>query len=267
MKIRALLVDDEERAIARLRQLCSAHPEVKIVGEAASGGEALEKIRALAPTLLFLDVHLGAMSGLDVLAALDDEELPFVIFVTAFESYAAAAFEREAVDYLLKPCSPERFAQALARAVQRIDRGARPVREELVAAWRELVAAVPPAALAARRDGLFVEDGGRYVFVELSTIDYVEAARNYVVIHVGKKSYLHRAAISALEQTLDTTRFARVHKSVIVNLTRVESIESDFNGTYVFRLACGASCRSGQSYRSRIVALLKPPPPRPAPAR
>ena len=114
---------------------------------------------------------------------------------------------------------------------------------------------------------MFVEDGGRYVFVELATIDFVEAARNYVVIHVGKKSYLHRTAISALEQTLDPTRFARVHKSMIVNLRRVESIESDFNGTYVFRLACGASCRSGQSYRARIAALLKPSPPRAPPER
>ena len=266
MKIRALLVDDEEHSIERLRQLCAEHADVKVVGEALSGAEAIEKIRALAPTLLLLDVHLGAMSGLDVLAALESEELPFVIFMTAYESYAAAAFERDAVDYLLKPCNPERFARALSKLRARMERGGPSTREELVAAWRELMGGPPPAP-AGRRDGLFVEESGRWVFVDFESIDYIEAARNYVVLHVGKRSFCHRAAISSLEHWLDPARYARVHKSVIVNLNRVESIESDFNGAYVIRLVGGASCRSGQSYRGRIQQLLRPSlsrPPAPA---
>lgn len=261
MKIRTLLVDDEQHSIARLRQLCAAHPELRIVGEAQSGPEAIEKLRTLAPALLFLDVHLGAMSGLDVLAALEPEELPSVIFMTAYETYAAAAFERDAVDYLLKPCTPERFARALGKLRARVERGGTATREELVAAWRQLMGTAPPQGAAAL-DGLFVEESGRWVFVDFGSIDYIEAARNYVVIHVGKRSLCHRATISSLEQTLDPTRYARIHKSVIINLSRVESIENDFNGAYVVRLAGGASCRSGQSYRSRIQELLRPSPSR-----
>ncbi len=257
MKTRTLLIDDEEHSINRLRQLCAAHADIKIVGEAQSGAEAIELLRTLAPDLVFLDVHLGAMSGLDVLAALEPEELPAVIFMTAYETYAAAAFERDAVDYLLKPCTPERFARALGKLRLALERGGTTTREELVAAWRQLMGSTPPPS-AGRLDGLFVEDAGRWIFVDFHSIDYVEAARNYVVIHVGKRSLCHRAAISALEQTLDPTRFARIHKSVIINLCRVESIENDFNGAYVVRLAGGAICRSGQSYRSRIQELLRP---------
>jgi two-component system, LytTR family, response regulator len=257
MRIRTLLVDDEEHSIARLRQLCAAHADIRIVGEAQSGAEAIEKLRRLAPSLVFLDVHLGALSGLDVLAALEADELPSVIFMTAYETYAAAAFERDAVDYLLKPCTPERFARALAKLRVRTERGGTTTRADLVAAWSQLLGSTPPPT-AGRLDGLFVEDAGRWVFVDFNSIDYIEAARNYVVIHVGKRSFLHRAAISSLEQWLDSTRYARIHKSVIVNLSRVESIESDFNGAYVIRLAGGASCRSGQSYRCRIQELLRP---------
>lgn len=262
MKIRTLLVDDEEHSIARLRQLCAAHAEIRIVGEAQSGADALERLRTLVPALVFLDVQLGAMSGLDVLAALDPEDQPAVIFMTAYETYAAAAFERDAVDYLLKPCTPERFARSLGKLRGRIERSGGSTREELVAAWRQLMGSAPPPA-ADRLDGLFVEEAGRWVFVDFHSIDYIEAARNYVVMHVGKRSFCHRAPISSIEQSLDPTHYARIHKSVIINLSRVESIESDFNGAYVIRLVGGASCRSGQSYRSRIQELLRPSLARP----
>lgn len=262
MKIRTLLVDDEQHSITRLRQLCADHADLKIVGEAQNGADAIGMLHTLAPDLLFLDVHLGAMSGLDVLAALESGELPSVIFMTAYENYAAEAFERDAVDYLLKPCTPERFARALGKLRLKMERGGTLSREELLAAWRQLMGGPPPLP-AGRLDGLFVEDAGRWVFVDFHSIDFVEAARNYVVIHVGKRSLLHRAAISSFEQTLDPARFARIHKSVIINLSRVESIESDFNGAYVVRLAGGASCRSGQSYRARIQEILRPALARP----
>jgi two-component system LytT family response regulator len=285
VKLRVVLVDDEDAALARLRQLCSEHADVRIVGEARTGTEAIATIGRLAPDLVLLDVQLGAMTGLDVLQALPRDDLPQVVFVTAYEHYAAPAFEHEAVDYLLKPCSPERFARALERVRLRIAGGfAAPLREELLAAWRALLAqgalgvaapgsaptvgsapagapgsAAPHAATApAAPNGLFVEDGGKFVFLDVAQIDYVEAARNYVVIHAGKASYCHRSAISALEQQLDPAQFARIHKSVIVNLQRIASVESDFNGAYVIRLTTGATCRSGPSYRARIQGWLRP---------
>jgi two-component system LytT family response regulator len=262
MKIRTLLIDDEEHSINRLKQLCAAHADIRIVGEAQNGVDAIALLRSAAPELVFLDVHLGAMSGLDVLAALEPDELPAVIFMTAYETYAAAAFERDAVDYLLKPCTPERFARALDKLRATRERGGSATREQLVAAWRQLMGSAPPPP-AGRLDGLFVEEAGRWVFVDFHSIDYIEAARNYVVMHVGRRALCHRATISSLEQSLDPTRFARIHKSVIVNLSRVESIENDFNGAYVVRLAGGASCRSGQSYRARIQELLRPTVARP----
>ncbi|MBS0393661.1 MAG: response regulator transcription factor [Proteobacteria bacterium] len=256
MKMRAVLVDDEEPALARLRQLCTEHPDVRVVGEAASGPTAIDQVRRLAPDLLLLDVHLGAMNGLDVLKALEGEELPQVVFMTAYEEYAASAFERDAVDYLLKPCTPERFARALEKVRDRRSLPGAATRAEVLAACRALLA---NPATGARRDGLFLEDAGRWVFVDLDSIDYIEAARNYVVIHAAGRSYCHRATISSLEHGLDPLRFARIHKSVIVNLNRVESIESDFNGVYVMRIIGGASCRTGQSYRGRIQELLRAP--------
>jgi two-component system LytT family response regulator len=254
MKIRTLLVEDEVHAVERLRQLCASDPGIVVVGEAASGPEAIEKIQLLAPKLVLLDADLGAMTGLDVLAAIDPEDMPFVVFMTAYDRYAASAFERDAIDYLLKPCTPERFGRAMSKLRSRIERGAQPPRLDLSG-----------SGPAPRRDGLFLEDNSRYVFVDFATIDFIEAARNYVVIHVGSKSYCHRAAISALEQALDPGRFARIHKSIIVNLDRVESIEPDFGGVYQLRLMGGGGCRSGQSYRSRIHDLLKASPLR-APA-
>jgi two-component system, LytTR family, response regulator len=183
MKIRTLLVDDEEWAVSRLRQLCAEHPDITVIGEAQTGPEALEKLQTLAPRLLFLDINLGAMSGLDVLSALDPDDMPFVIFVTASDSYAATAFDLAAVDYLLEPCTPTRFAQAVGKIRQCVGLGlAAPGGEQLLAGWRKYPGT---GGAAERRDGLFVEDGGRFVFLDTASIDFVEAARNYVVIHAA----------------------------------------------------------------------------------
>lgn len=263
MKIRTLLVDDEDRAVSRLRQLCADHPDIAVIGEARTGPEALEKLQTFAPKLLFLDINLGAMSGLDVLSCLDPDDRPFVIFVTASDTHAATAFDLAAVDYLLKPCTPERFAQAVGKIRQCVALGlAAPGAEQLLAGWRKTPATAGTADAAERRDGLFVEDGGRFVFLDTGSIDFVEAARNYVVIHAGKTTYCHRTSMSALEDVLNPAHFVRVHKSIIVNITRVESVQSDFKGAFVFRLASGAQCHSGPSYSPRIRNLLRPPPAR-----
>ena len=257
MKIRTLLVDDEDRAVSRLRQLCAEHPDIAVIGEARTGPEALEKLQTLAPKLLFLDINLGAMSGLDVLSALDPDDLPFVIFVTASDSYAATAFDLAAVDYLLKPCTPKRFAQAVGRIRQCVGLGlAATAGEQLLSGWRKYSGTV---STAEQRDGLFVQDGDRFVFLDTASIDFVEAARNYVVIHAGKTTYCHRTSLSDLENALHPAHFVRVHKSIIVNITRVESVQSDFKGGFIFRLASGAQCHSGPSFSPRIRNLLRPP--------
>jgi two-component system LytT family response regulator len=258
MKLRAVVVDDEPLAIERLRQLSATVDDLRIVGTAGSAAEAVNVLRQAAPDVVFLDVELGDGTGFDVLAATQRADLPFVVFVTAYDAYAAEAFGGDAVDYLLKPCSPERFGAAIARLRQRMRAAEMPAtHEQLLAACRALLRAggTPDRST---RDGLFVEQDGRYVFVPAAAIDYVEAARNYVVIHAAGVTYCHRASISTLEQYLDAAQFVRIHKSVIVNLARVRTIDSDFHGTYVFRLAGGTSCRSGPSYRARVLELLRP---------
>jgi two-component system LytT family response regulator len=257
MMLRAVLVDDEPLAIERLRQLCATAHDVEVVGTAGSVAEAVASLRRCAPDVVFLDVELGDGTGFDVLAAHSTAAMPYVVFVTAYDAYAADAFDRDAVDYLLKPCSPERFAATLSRLRQRIRAAEAPAdSEQLLAAARALLKSgdVPRTG----HDGLFLEQDGRFVYVQAGTIDYIEAARNYVVIHVGSVTYCHRAPISMLEQYLDPQQFIRIHKSVIVNLARVRTIDTDFHGTYVFRLAGGASCRSGPSYRARVLDLLRP---------
>jgi DNA-binding LytR/AlgR family response regulator len=257
VKLRAVLVDDEPLAIERLRQLGATVDDLRVVGTAGCVAEAIELMRCVAPDVVFLDVELGDGTGFDVLAATERSDLPYVVFVTAYDAYAANAFDGGAVDYLLKPCSPERFGAAVERLRQRLRAAETPAtHEQLLAACRALLqgggTARPPS------DGLFVEQDGRYVFVPAASIDYVEAARNYVVIHAAGVTHCHRASISTLEQYLDPAHFVRIHKSVIVNLARVRTIDSDFHGTYVFRLAGGAACRSGPSYRARVLDLLRP---------
>lgn len=257
MKLRAVLVDDEPMAVERLRQLTATVDDLRVVGTAGSAAEAVELLRQAAPDVVFLDVELGDGTGFDVLAATARADLPFVVFVTAYDAYAADAFDDDAVDYLLKPCSPERFGAAVARLRQRMRVAeAPPTHEQLIAACRALLG--DRAESRAVGHGLYVEQDGRYVFVPTASIDYVEAARNYVVIHAAGVTYCHRASISTLEHHLDRTQFLRIHKSVIVNLARVRTIDSDFHGTYVFRLAGGAACRSGPSYRARVLELLRP---------
>jgi len=191
-----------------------------VIGEARTGLEALEKLQTLAPKLLFLDINL-------------------------------------AVDYLLEPCTPKRFAQAVGRIRQCVGLGlAAPGGEQLLSGWRKYSGT---GGTAERRDGLFVEDGDRFVFLDTACIDFVEAARNYVVIHAGKTTYCHRTSLSALENALNSAHFVRVHKSIVVNITRVESVQSDFKGGFIFRLAVVHSATSGPSYSPRIRNLLRPP--------
>jgi two-component system LytT family response regulator len=218
--IRILLVDDERIGRSRLRRMLERDPEIEVVAECADGTAAIEAVREYHPDLCFLDINMPGMDGFDVLDNLRPENQPAVIFVTAYDEHAVRAFEAAALDYLLKPVSPERLKKTLDRARAR------------------LAAATPPASessasgLGAARGGgsasgtarFVVRSGGRVSFVSVEEIDWIEAAGNYAIFHVGNKNHMVRETMSGLETRLPADRFMRVSRSTIVNLRRVKEL-------------------------------------------
>src|SRR5581483_8590582 len=226
MKIRTLIVDDEQLARERLRQLLQSEPEIQIVGECADGTQAVAAIHQESPEIIFLDVQMPELDGFGVLQALDLEPPPVVIFVTAHDKFALRAFEVHAVDYLLKPFDRERFKKALARALDRVKH-----RESAASQGQAaILAELKPAAKPVER--LAVKTGGRVIFVKVADIDYIEAAHNYVELHVEKQSHLLRETLNAIEARLPADKFVRISRSVIVNIERVKELQPLFYGEY-----------------------------------
>jgi two-component system LytT family response regulator len=236
--MRVLIIDDEPLACERIRTLLAAEPDIEIAGECHDGLSAVEAIRRLAPDLIFLDVQMPEMDGFAVLQALD--RMPAVIFVTAFDQFAIQAFEVHALDYLLKPFDRERFQKALKRAR----------RENLDAGLRGLLEELRGRKEYAGR--LVVRAGGRVLFLRMDEIDYIEAAGNYVRLHAGGDEYLYRETMSRLEAMLDPAKFARIHRSTIVNVDRVKELHPLFRGDYAVVLHDGRRLTLAKSYRERL---------------
>jgi two-component system, LytTR family, response regulator len=240
---RVLIVDDERLARLGVRQLLEEH-EVEVVGECDGGEAAIAAIRQLAPDLVFLDVQMPEVDGFDVLERVGPEQMPAVVFVTAYDDYAVRAFEVHALDYLLKPFSAERFRSALGHA------------RDFVAKRR---ANGLPAREAGRRNRLMIKSSGRIHFLRMADIDWCEAAGNYVRVHVGPQCYLVRDTMSHLESELDPQQFIRIHRSTIVNVDRVQEMQSSFNGEYVVLLRGGTRLTLSRGYRDAIHARLGKP--------
>jgi two-component system, LytTR family, response regulator len=248
-RIRVLIVDDEPPARAKLSRFLAADPEVEVVGEAASGTEALEAVEELAPALVFLDVQMPGLDGFGVLAALGRESLPAVVFVTAFDEYALRAFEVHAVDYLLKPFDADRFRTALDRAKQRLRRSGP---TELDRRLRDLLAEVRPRPAPVQR--LMVPVGEKQVLIDVGSIHWIEAEQNYVRLHVGSTSHLLRGTLAGLEERLDPARFIRIHRSRIVNADRVREIHLWSHGDRLVVLNDGTELLMSRRYRDRWTA-------------
>ncbi len=249
--IRALVVDDEPLARERVRTLLEAEPDVEVVGECADGDEAVESIRSLAPDLVFLDVQMPGIDGLEVIRRIGAERMPAVVFATAYDEFALQAFEANALDYLLKPYETERFQDALERARRRLaaERGPR-LDPRLLAL---LDGIERPAEF---RERFVVRIGNRFQLVKTGEIDWVEAEDNYVRLHVGKASHLLRETMAEMERQLDPRRFVRIHRSAIVNVDRIQTIESWGAGEFLFVLADGTKLTSTRRYRDRLRDVL-----------
>ncbi len=252
MTLRTLIVDDEPLARERVRMMLAAHPDVTIVGECGDGRQAIEAIRDLRPDVVFLDVQMPGLDGFEVLRALDEEPLPYVIFVTAYDRYAIQAFDVHALDYVLKPFSPDRFAQALERA-----RGARGRTGERLtdhARLRELVASI--TAEQREKQRIVVKSSGRVFFVKVDDIDWIEAEGNYVRLHVGSQSHLLRETMKGMEAVLDQSQFIRIHRSTIVNADRIRELQPLFHGEYAVLLQDGTRLVASRGPDNRLRRLL-----------
>jgi two-component system LytT family response regulator len=235
MKIRALIVDDEMLARARVRQMLADEPEVEVAGECANGAEAIAFIQEHRPDLVFLDVQMPEVSGFDVLRALPTDLWPVaVIFVTAHDQHALEAFEVHALDYLLKPFKQTRFRQTLLRARQHIMRqetqGLNPHFQEWLAS-REQNPAYP--------NRLTVKSGEQTTFIEVNDLDYIEAAANYAILHTGATTHILRETLTNLETKLSPKLFLRVNRSAIVNLACVRAVQPATRGEHVVVLKNG----------------------------
>jgi two-component system LytT family response regulator len=247
MKIRALIVDDEPLAREWVRSAVAEDPELEVLGECGDGFEAAEAIRRLKPDLVFLDVQMPGLDGFGVLEALSPEEIPAVVFVTAFDQYAVRAFEAQAVDYLMKPFSKERVEEAVRR-VRELVKG------RSIEDFRESIGRIVEKI---RRDRSFPEwvllkADGKNVFVKVRDIDWIESSRNNVRIHVGPTIYLLHETTSAIASRLDPKKFLRIHRSAIVNIERIKELHPWFNGDYAVVLRDGTQLTLSSSYRDRL---------------
>ena len=225
-------------------------PEVEIIGECANGLEAVAAIRKLAPDLVFLDVQMPEMDGFEVIEAVGVERMPRVIFVTAYDQYTLRAFEVHALDYLLKPFDRERFLKALNHARSSLERGE--FNRQLVRLLDDRLAARKPL------ERLVIKSGGRIYFLNVDEVDWIEAADNYVELHVGRESHLLRETVSGLAARLDPGQFMRIRHSTIVNLERVKELRPLFRGEYLIVLRDGTELNSSRRYRKNLDAILAP---------
>ncbi len=244
--MKVILVDDEPPGRLALRQQLAALPDAEIVAECANGASAVEAILRHAPDVLFLDVQLGGVSGLDVLERVGADAVPAVVFVTAYDRYAVRAFEAHAVDYLLKPIDPDRFREAWQRATVR-------VQQERDGPDRRVAALVDGDATQPL-ERFVVRGGGRLVFVPVESVDWIEAAGNYVRLHQGRKEHLLRRALTGLARRLGD-RFVRIRRTALVNAHAITALEPYGKGSYVVHLRDGTRLVSSR-YAGRALREL-----------
>jgi two-component system LytT family response regulator len=271
MPIRVLLADDEPLARRRLLRFLRSEPDADVVAECASGAEAARLLREGEPVdLALLDVQMPDLDGFGVIAEVGAERMPPVIFVTAYDAYALRAFEVHALDYLLKPVTADRFREAFTRAREHLDRASTAsMGRRLKALLANVLASEQgpngsgsgePMAMPPERqryaDRLTIKDSGRVFFVRVTDVDWFEAHGNYVRVHVGTTTHLIREALSVVEASLSPDRFARIHRSTVVNIDRIRELQPWFAGDYIVLLKDGTQLKLSRTYRDQLQVRL-----------
>lgn len=246
--LRLLIVDDEPLIRRGIRKDLSETPSVEVIGECECVADAVDAIQSNRPDLVLLDVQLPDGTGFDVVRQVGPERMPAVVFVTAYDKYAIQAFEVHALDYLLKPFDESRLRASIERARERLS---------------------APSALVRQLEGLIdahetqwvqrlvVRSGERFDFVPVDSIDWIESANNYTVLHCRSKDYVFNESLSTLEQRLDPSRFCRVHRCHIVNTTRIVAANSLAGGVYELELRGGQRVKTGRQHSDQIRRILK----------
>lgn len=267
--IRTIVVDDEELARRGIEIRLREHSDVEIVSHCANGREALAAIAGQQPDLMFLDIQMPGLSGFDVLARVPHESMPIVIFVTAFDRYALDAFEAHALDYLLKPINDDRFRQSLQRVREHWEqRHAIAQREKLMNLLAQtrgsgsldeqtLRQQIEDARERRYAEILPIRDDSDTVRLDVTTIDWIDAAGDYMCVHAAGRTYVLRETMKSLAEILDPKVFQRVHRSTIVNVKRVRRLRPHTNGEYFLTLEDGQEIKLSRSYRDRVDQLLQ----------
>jgi two-component system LytT family response regulator len=246
-----MIVDDEPSARRTLRECCARETDLRLVGEYSESAGALEAIRERPPHLLFLDIQIDALSGIEIARALDPVNLPLIVFVTAYDSYALQAFEVSAVDYLLKPFDEERFSRTLARVRSRREA------ETAVNRHQALSQVLSHIERGARGSGdgaprILVESGSRMHMLDIAQVEVAEADRNYVKLVVGREVYLTRSTLQQAEKALQSQSALRISRSCIVNMTQVREVSRTPRGDFILVMAGGTTVTSSEGYRDAV---------------
>ncbi|BFM19147.1 LytR/AlgR family response regulator transcription factor [Gilvimarinus japonicus] len=266
--LKTIIVDDEPLALGVLHACLSEFPEIEVVAECRNGREAIEATLTLQPDLMFLDIHMPGKNGFEVIKALQNDVMPMVVFVTTYQQYALDAFDLHAVDYIPKPLDEERLARAVGRALERFQssHSKGDAKQPLIGAIDDLlqrlsqnadsapVANNEPSLAEAK---LVVRDAGSARMIPQHTIDWVDAAGDYMCIHAEGETHIMRSTVKELASLLDERLFQRIHRSTIVNVDRIASVQSLSKGDYLVLLECGEQLKVSRSYNEPIKQLLK----------
>jgi two-component system LytT family response regulator len=253
--IRTVIADDEPLARTKLRLLLGSELGVQVVAECQNGQETIGAVRAHKPDLLLIDVRMPDVDGFEVLARLAEDEMPVVVFTTAYDQFAVRAFEAHAMDYLLKPFERERLHQAIERARNELLKSHN---RDLTSRILDLLANKPEVKPESKPtdDRMVIRAGGKVVFLDLAEVDWIEAAANYVKLNVGKESYLVREGIGRVSERLDPDRFVRIHRSVIVNVRKIKELQPCDSGEYIAVLRNGKELSCSRGYRAELQRLI-----------
>ncbi|MGH9947972.1 MAG: LytR/AlgR family response regulator transcription factor, partial [Pyrinomonadaceae bacterium] len=246
------IVDDEPLARERVKRFLRDEGDIEVIGECGNGTDAIKKIRADRPDLVFLDIQMPEKNGFDVIKALNGSSLPTVVFITAYDQYALRAFDVHALDYLLKPFNRERFQRAVSRIREQIESRRRGDLDERLVSLIENIGAEKKYL-----DRLIVKSVGRVFFIKTEEIDWIEAAGNYLKLHVGRDSHMIRETMNGVESKLDPTKFVRIHRSTVVNIDKIKELHPMFSGDYSAILRDGTELALSRNYREHFLELFE----------
>jgi two-component system, LytTR family, response regulator len=247
-----IIVDDEQAGRRTLREFCEAEGDLRVLGEYGDGVTALAAIRSQQPQLLFLDIQMDPLNGIELARSLEPSHLPSLVFVTAYDTYAVEAFEVSAVDYLLKPFDQERFRRTLERVRPRHAKSGADERQALLAGLLAQLERSSARSPGEERPRLLAEFGGHLHVLEAAQVEMIEADRNYVVIRVGKDSFHARSTLQQAELALRSQPMLRISRSCLVNMNYVREVNRTLRGDFILVLAGGATVTSSEGFRGKV---------------